>query len=58
MEHAQNFDKQNYDESIIDYIGERLRERKISRDNFDELILTIIHQICQTFPPSTIALAS
>ena len=41
MEHAQNFDDQNYDKSIEDYMGETLRERKVSRENFDEL--TIIH---------------
>ena len=52
MEHTQNFDEKNYDESIVDYIGEKLRERKVSRENVDEL--TIIHQICQTFPSSTI----
>ena len=28
MEHTQkNFDKQNYDKSIVDYIGETLREK-------------------------------
>ena len=52
MEHARNFDEQNYSESIVDYIGETLKERKVSRENFDES--PIIRQICQTFPPSTI----
>ena len=27
MEHAQNFDEQNYDKSIVYYIGETLREK-------------------------------
>ena len=27
MEHARNFDEQNYDKSIVDYIGEALREK-------------------------------
>ena len=27
MEHAQNFDEQNYEKSIVDYIGETLREK-------------------------------
>ena len=31
MEYAWNFDKQNYGESIIDYIEERLRERERER---------------------------
>ena len=46
MEHAWNFDEQNYDESIVDYVEETLKKRKISRDReiFDEL--PIIHQIC------------
>ena len=56
MEHALNFDERNHDEleSIIHYIGETSRGRKviISRENFDKL--PIIRQICQTFPPSTI----
>ena len=26
MEHARNFDEQNYDKSIVDYIGETLRD--------------------------------
>ena len=29
MEHARNFDKQNYNKSIIDYIGETLREERL-----------------------------
>ena len=49
---AWNFDEENYDESIIDYIGETLREKGHSRENFDESPNTC--QICQTFPPSTI----
>ena len=52
MEHAWSFDQQNYDESIIDYIGETLGERKFSRENFDES--PNFHQIYQTFPLSTI----
>ena len=40
MEYPQNFDKQNYDESIVDYrstyIKETFRERKISMENFDK----------------------
>ena len=52
MEHAQNFDEQSYDESFVDYIGETLRERKVSRENFDKL--SVIRQICQFFPLSTI----
>ena len=35
LKHAQNFDEQNYEESIIDFIGENW-ERKVSRENFDE----------------------
>ena len=31
MEHAQNFDEKNYDESIVDYIGEKLRERLVGK---------------------------
>ena len=42
MEHVRNFDKQNYDKSIVDYIGETL-EKKISRENFYES--PIIRQI-------------
>ena len=54
MEYVQNFDEQNYDESIVDYthIKETFRERKISMENFDKS--PIIRQICPTFPPSTI----
>ena len=52
MDYARNFDEQNYNKSIIEYLGEKLREREASKENFDEL--PIIHQICQTFPQSTI----
>ena len=45
------FDQQNYDESIIDYIGEILGKRKFSRENFHES--PIFHRIYQTFPLST-----
>ena len=31
MEHARNFNKQNYDKSIVDYIGETLRERLVGK---------------------------
>ena len=31
MEHAQNFDEKNYDESIVDYIEEKLRERLVGK---------------------------
>ena len=49
MEHAQNFDEQNFDKLIVGFIGETLRG-KVSRENFDESLA--IAQICQTFPPS------
>ena len=54
MEYAQNFDEQNYDESVIDYmhIKETFRERKVIMEYFDKS--SIIRQICQTFPSSTI----
>ena len=31
MEHAQSFDEQNYDKSIVDYKGETLRERLVGK---------------------------
>ena len=54
MEYARNFDEQNYNESIADYmyIKEKFRERTVNMENFDKS--PIIRQICQTFPPSTI----
>ena len=54
MEHALNFDEQNCDKfkSIVHYIKETLRERKVSREDFDESPL--VCQIHQTFPSSTI----
>ena len=31
MEHARNFDKQNYDKSIVDYIGKTLEETLVGK---------------------------
>ena len=53
MEHTRKFNEQNYEDSIVDYIaiGEIFRERKVNKENFDEL--PIILQICNTRPLAT-----
>ena len=43
MNHSQNFDKQNFDELLVGFIGKALREEDW-RENLDSLA---IHQIRQ-----------
>ena len=46
MRHTHNFDEQNFDDLIVGFIGEILRERK----HRDKLLANC--QICQSFSPS------
>ena len=38
MGHPQNFDEQNFDELIVDFIVNTLKERKFRRKNFEPFI--------------------
>ena len=45
MKYTQNFDKRkNFDELIVGFIGETLKELQVSREKFDKSL--VIHQIC------------
>ena len=51
IKHVRKFDKQNFDKSIVGFIGKILATGKVRSENFESLA---IHQICQTFPLSKI----
>ena len=50
--YSEKFDGKNFDESIVGFKGETLRDKGLYRENFDKSLA--VHQICQNFPLSNL----